>query len=108
MPTGEQILELRDHCTWEWIQRYGVNGLLVTGSNGNSIFLPAAGWYWENTRYEENTYGIYWSLWLGQSPAAYSMEFGPDGWERLSLPERIYGFPIRAVFDSENQHLRHQ
>ena len=103
MPTGEQILELRNNCTWEWIQRYGVNGLLVTGSNGNSIFLPAAGWYWENTRYEENTYGIYWSLWLGQSPAAYSMEFGPDGWERLSMPERIYGFPIRAVFDNQNQ-----
>ena len=45
MPTDTQIQELVDSCTWEWITYNGtVNGYMVTGSNGNSIFLPAAGY----------------------------------------------------------------
>lgn len=43
MPNWEQIHELLENCTWEWTQKNGVNGELVTGPNGNSIFLPAAG-----------------------------------------------------------------
>ena len=45
MPTMEQQLELRNECTWTWTERNGVNGKLVTGPNGNTIFLPAAGYY---------------------------------------------------------------
>ena len=102
MPTLEQIWELRDSCTWQCIERNGVNGLLVTGPNGKTIFLPAGGYYSENLHYEENAYGIYWSLMLGQSPAAYSMEFSPDGWKKNAtpLPFRFYGLLVRAVYES--------
>ena len=68
MPTSAEIEELVDDCTWEWTTLNDVNGYLVTGSNGNSIFLPAAGWcdgtslnglgergnYWSSTPEESN------------------------------------------------------
>ncbi len=45
MPTDAEMAELRDQCTWTWTIQNGVNGYEVTSnSNGNSIFLPAAGW----------------------------------------------------------------
>lgn len=43
-PTKDEMNELLYDCTWEWTTYNGVNGQLVTGPNGNSIFLPAAGW----------------------------------------------------------------
>ena len=43
MPTREECQELTTQCTWEKARRGTVHGLLVTGPNGNSIFLPAAG-----------------------------------------------------------------
>ena len=43
LPTKEQWEELKNKCRWEWTTKNGVNGCKVTGPNGNSIFLPAAG-----------------------------------------------------------------
>ena len=48
MPTTKQIQELIDKCTWE----FEGTGYRVTGPNGNSIFLPAAGY-----RYGDKVYG---------------------------------------------------
>ena len=42
-PTLENWEELIAHCSGEWTSLNGVNGYRFTGSNGNSIFLPAAG-----------------------------------------------------------------
>ena len=52
MPTLVENKELVENCTWERTTRNGVNGYEVIGSNGNSIFLPAAGY-----RNGENVYG---------------------------------------------------
>ena len=47
MPTREEMHELKSNCTWEWTTHNSVKGYRVTGSNGSSIFLPAAGgYYW--------------------------------------------------------------
>lgn len=43
IPTDAELTELRENCTWTWTTQNGVNGYKVTGTNGNSIFLPAAG-----------------------------------------------------------------
>ena len=70
MPTEDEIEELVDECAWKWTTQRGVKGYKVTGPNGNSIFLPAAGYcggssryyvgecgyYWSSTPYESNTY----------------------------------------------------
>ena len=43
MPTEKELQELVDSCTWTWTTKNGIIGYQVTGPNGNSIFLPAAG-----------------------------------------------------------------
>lgn len=40
LPTAEQLKELRDYCLWTWQG----NGYRVKNKNGESIFLPAAGY----------------------------------------------------------------
>ncbi len=73
MPTSTEVEELINNCIWAWTSQNGVNGYKVTGPNGNSIFLPAAGYrdgsslynagsdggYWSSTPYEISTYGAY-------------------------------------------------
>ena len=73
MPTKGEMEELRDECTWTKTSQSGVNGYKVTGPNGNSIFLPAAGYcdgssrncvgeggyYWSSTPNEGYAYGAY-------------------------------------------------
>ena len=45
MPTDAEFEELCNECTWTWTTQDGHNGYLVTSkTNGNSIFLPAAGY----------------------------------------------------------------
>ncbi len=42
----EQQEELVENCSWTWTAQNGVNGILVTGPNGGTVFLPAAGGRW--------------------------------------------------------------
>ena len=60
MPTLEQFQELLDKCKWQWTKRNSAKGHLVTGPNGNSIFLPASGGYVDKL-YNDNVCGYYWS-----------------------------------------------
>lgn len=43
MPTLAEIHELNYWCTWEKTEIKGVFGYKVIGTNGNHIFIPAAG-----------------------------------------------------------------
>lgn len=70
MPTKEQLQELLDNCEWTYGQMEGVDGWTVTGSNGNSIFLPAAGMKKDGTLTTDG--GYYWSK-TGSELAAYGL-----------------------------------
>ena len=64
MPTDAEWTELRTKCTWTWKTNYnwsGINGILVTATNGNSIFLPAAGDRDDTVLYGAGQEGRYWS-----------------------------------------------
>lgn len=43
MPTSAEMEQLCNNCTWTYKTINGINGQEVTGPNGNTIFLPAAG-----------------------------------------------------------------
>ncbi len=61
MPTLAEVQELVDNCTFTGGSYNGVIGSYVTGPNGNSIFLPFAGYRYDGTLYNEGSYGYFWS-----------------------------------------------
>ena len=61
MPTYEEWEELHNQCTWTWTTQNGVAGRKVTSTNGNSIFLPAAGTGLYTEFYSYGKWGLYWS-----------------------------------------------
>ena len=100
MPTDEEWTELRNNCTWTWITRNGVNGRLVTGSNGNSIFLPAAGNLSFSYFYRAGSAGYYWSssLYADIPIYAWYVIFGSGSVYRHYDLDRYYGFSVRPVY----------
>lgn len=98
IPTFEQIKELLDNCKWKWTAIGGVNGIKVTGPNGNSIFFPAAG-YRDNSSgalYVVGSYGFYWSSSPYNTYGGRSLDFDSGYWNWYSY-NRAVGFPIRPV-----------
>lgn len=93
LPTDQQLIELKDKCTWTWIG----NGYRVTGPNGNSITLPAAGYrYCNGYVYDVGSRGFYWSCsLLGSYDARFlsinSSEIG------MFQNTRCNGFSVRLV-----------
>lgn len=60
MPSSSQFKELISNCSVEETTVNGVYGRRFTGKNGNSIFLPAGGSFFNGLQYE-NSCGYYWS-----------------------------------------------
>ncbi|MBO7256948.1 MAG: TIR domain-containing protein [Bacteroidales bacterium] len=78
LPTTIELEELKNNCKWEWTTINGKKGYKVTGPNGNSIFLPAAGiLYGSSLYYYAGERGYYWSSYPKESNDydAYDMGF---------------------------------
>ena len=61
IPSWQQQDELVYECTWTYTTKNGVNGNMVVGPNGNSIFLPAAGYFNGDRLAQPGIYGCYFS-----------------------------------------------
>ncbi len=99
MPTTKEIAELLNNCSWTWTIQNGVNGYLVTSkSNGNSIFLPEAGYRWNEGVDGSGSYGHFWSASLhgGISNGAYGLYFY-TGYRRQYFNGRDCGLSVRPV-----------
>ena len=98
MPTLDEIKELKDNCTWEWTTLNGVKGYRVTGPNGNSIFLPAAGYSSGTEEYSQGFVGGYWSSSLDSSNSgrAYGLFFISGSYVWVNN-DRYYGRTVRPV-----------
>ncbi len=99
MPTCEEMQELYDKCTWEWTTQNSVNGYLVTGRNGNSIFLPAAGYQLGSILNTVGLNGFYWSnpLYSPNSNHAYCMYFRSGSVTPQGVYPRFRGYTVRPV-----------
>lgn len=99
MPTGDELKELVDKCTWTLTSQNDVKGYLVTGPSGNSIFLPGAGM----KRYTAVLYlgePTYWASSLYKDDTKSARYIGINNnkiWFSGSL--RWYGYSIRPVTD---------
>ena len=97
MPTEAEWNALKTNCTWEWKVLNGVFGVLVTASNGNRLYLPAAGIMTGNALDLAGSYGYYWSTSIGTTPAyGLSFMFLVGSWHTEKY-YRPYGCSVRAV-----------
>ena len=105
MPTDAEMTELRNNCTWKWTTQNGVNGRKVTGPNGNSIFLPAAGYRDDSSLGNAGSDGYYWSSSLNSDYPCYawSVYFYSSNVGR-SNTYRYYGRSVRPVL-GENEDM---
>lgn len=100
MPTSEEYAELinSSYTTWEWTTFNDVNGILITSkANGNSIFLPAAGYYYSGNN-SLGDRGQYWSssLYAASSSSARFLEFY-DTFCSMLNNTRVHASSIRPV-----------
>ena len=101
MPSLEQFKELinSSYTTTTLTTLNGVSGYEITSkSNGNSIFLPAAGYRYDTGLYLAGSYGLYWlrSLYTSYSDKACALDFDSSD-INTSYYYRIYGRSVRPV-----------
>lgn len=98
IPTRDEFEELLNKCTWEWFVYKGVNGYKITGTNGNSIFLPAAGYKHGMTHDNPESYGVYWSSTSYNADQGYAWNiFFSNSGHGLYNSGRTNGMTIRPV-----------
>lgn len=98
MPSIDQIKELFNYCSREWVTLNGMKGLLLVGSNGYSIFLPAAGRRYYDDLDGKWVDGYYWSssLYIDRLTGAYGVHFNSSSYN-WGYGARSDGFSVRAV-----------
>ena len=98
MPTKAEMEELKNRCTWTWTSQSGVKGYKVTGPNGNSIFLSAAGSCYGSSRYGVGELCNYWSSTPDESSTYYACYLYFYSWYHyVSWDGRYYGRTVRPV-----------
>ena len=98
MPTRTEMKELLDNCTWTLTTQNGVSGYKVTSkTNGNSIFLPAAGYRNVTSLNLADDEGNYWSSSPSSNYAAYRLYFYIGSHPLVSYNNRYYGYSVRPV-----------
>ena len=103
MPTIDELTALNDKCTWKWTTINDVVGYKVTATNGNKLFLPAAGYRNETGLNSDGSSGCYWSSSLYPSSLAncarvlYSHSNGHN--TSYSSVSRCCGLSVRPVTD---------
>lgn len=101
MPSIEQIRELMHNCTRTWTTLNGVGGTLITGKNGGQIFLPPAGFIWDDVLDLEGTGGFFWSSTFDFDQYALNFSCSSGYWEPVYWETVDYyrggGESVRAV-----------
>ena len=98
-PKREQWDELMANTNSEWTTRNGVEGRLFTSKkNGQSLFLPAAGFRWDDELNYAGSNGVYWSSSLDTDNPniAWLFSFYSSG-TCVYHNFRYYGHSVRAV-----------
>ena len=93
LPTYEQFKDLKDHCQLEWTG----NGYEITGPNGNTMVLPAAGFIGCNGGvFCVDSLGRYWSSLPSGSDFAWRLCFDSSNMN-MFYGDRCYGISVRLV-----------
>jgi uncharacterized protein (TIGR02145 family) len=101
MPTKAEFDELLSQCIWTWTTQNGRSGYMVTSkTNGNNIFLPAAGNRLDSWCNYEDFYGMYWCSTPDSEDtrSAYELSFDPNSQYMQSF-DRYFGLSVRPVIE---------
>lgn len=99
MPTLTEQQELIDNCVWVWTTINDVIGYNVTGPNGNSIFLPVAGFRSQKATKTQGSAAHYWTGSLNDdNSSAFTFYFYNKG-HRCISNYRDRGHTVRPVYD---------
>lgn len=101
MPTLSETKDLVNKCSWKWTTINNISGYTVTGANGNSIFLPAAGHFSSTEIVHYGSCGFYWSSTLHEDydERAYYLNFRGGEYAWHYGINRHSGLPIRPVIE---------
>lgn len=107
MPTKEEFDELINVCQWEWTTVNGKSCYRVTGPNGNSLFLPTAGYYDNGNHDNAGCYGYYWlSTYNNGYPYnAYYLHLDSSDFISFSDCYRYFGHSVRPVFKNKVKNI---
>lgn len=100
MPTIAEFQEIIDNCTWTYNTENG--GYTVTGTNGNSIFLPQTGYYYGSS-FQGDMAGFYRTSSMSEysiSLSIYVSHWNPDfgmGTTYIDGIQRGHGMSVRPV-----------
>ncbi|MBO4441541.1 hypothetical protein J5834_05435 [bacterium] len=98
LPSKEQLEELKNSCRWTWTG----SGYRVTGPNGNSIVLPAAGSRTCDGSVNTAGYeGEYWSSTPNDSAKAWSLRFHKYDVFMVNFYNRCVGLSVRLVQNND-------
>ena len=101
LPTKAEFDELlnEDNCTWLWTTQGGKNGYkVISKRNGNSIFLPAAGYRNGASPNFDGARGYYWSSTPYESGTCYAYTlFFNSSYRYTYWYYRSYGRSVRPV-----------
>jgi len=103
MPTKAEMEELFNstYTTQEWTTENGITGVRITSkANGNSIFLPATGYYSDYTYAMNTNYSIYYwtsTLYSRYTANAYHLYGNKNSTPYVDAGSRYYGYSVRPV-----------
>ena len=100
MPTKDQLQELIDNTTSDWIKANGVNGYQFTSKNDyfKFIFIPAAG-SWNVNNYNSvdlSGYSLSSTIGTSDTSRACCISFSSSRLTTTDTP-RYNGYPIRPI-----------
>lgn len=102
LPTGKEIEELVNRCTWKTRNFNSVQVMTATGPNGKSIDLPY-NTYLSVNGIQEGYQGWYWSSTSSTSSKAYCLHFSnADGTISAGTINKYHGFLVRGVIANPN------
>lgn len=101
MPTESEFKELINKCSFNWITINNMCGYNIVGPNGNSIFIPAAGYRGKDDTYNVRKNGQYWTSTPNKKDyeCAQYFFFNDIGSRSTSFNLRSLGLNIRPVSD---------
>lgn len=103
LPTAADFEELFSLCAKEWTEQDGVAGYKLTGPNGNTLFLPAAGSRIGNDVTDQSTKGYYLTGTVNPTNTQFAISYQFNADVNTRVTTAVYqAVAVRAVSPAKN------